>query len=650
MFHVLNKPQYNELLYEEVPYLKKILLAIGSEAAEARLKQNAVLAPKYQFTSVATHKESIISIAKNESADIILLRESLPGTTDTMSLIFTIRSELPKTRIIFMTSSRPAGDPLMSSLVSCGVYDILATSSFSINSIVDIIENPKTFADVSSYIIGKGMNTVNELKETVPAHKSTNENDEIIKRTPAHKTSETSVENIKASKPNIEKQTGNTNEIKKDYGKLKIDGDDGGVLGYSPILEVNKSQFSKSFKPNLSKPDVSTVEDIIFDDEQIESVEQTVEAVHDETSLNSDEDKVSKPDEENVPLNESINEPIQEENIIPIYERPKNNSFITGHRDLSKKNRTDIKNKPVKVSDSSETLNEIKDDLKLNSELNLETKPVEVHEYNKSWFEKDDNIPYISTIPRDDREHKENKENSTQEIKHEEKTSENIKKFERKEDDAPKNDKTWKINMEKEKVYTFIRDDIFSMDHSPLNVAIILAKHGGKILFITLHQNGVLHVNDYILESTWMQNYENIDFYTETPYTLFNRVNKRDNYTHVIIDTYTNSDMDGIFNQISDKVIHVIRQSPLSIDSLKKEKTIRKDIAIIPEYCSGILSYKTIAKEQFFSEVVRIMNTEEENYNAIMTKLPIMARKNNIKTLKNYEDLMMILEKGEGDE
>ena len=44
------------------------------------------------------------------------------------------------------------------------------------------------------------------------------------------------------------------------------------------------------------------------------------------------------------------------------------------------------------------------------------------------------------------------------------------------------------------------------------------------------------------------------------------------------------------------------------------------------------------------------MNTEEENYNAIVTKLPIMARKNNIKTLKNYEDLMMILEKGEGDE
>lgn len=629
--------------------MKKLLLAIGSSAAEDRLKNNQELASEFNFTNIATHRDSILQIARKEKPDVILIKETLGGNADILNIVFSLRSEVPNARIVFMTGPKNPGDSLMNSLVSCGVYDILMASTFSITSIINAIKNPKTFGDVSQFIISTDMQKIMtpqvEQEYVAPAKDRFN----------SHTSFQTRKEHNGEKGP-------------QEFGYLKIDDGQGKInQEYSPILAVNKGTAGKSFKPMTSKPDISQIEEIVFDDEDELLFDDTNESVQKQETvkpvIKEPEKTVVKPvkpvveeKKESVKIKPTISKVVdvmmeeKTEEILSYTPPTGNNSFI--------KNNRQFKDEPLKNNDLKvvEPKVEIKEIHKVE-----DVKPVEEITFNKTDNKPEEKVvkeePKIEKpIVKDVVKEEPKKEIlPVEEIKFEKKKEEKPVKVEKVKEikpevvpvkkEEPEKKFEIKVNDGNVRVYSFIKYHEFTENHASLNIALALAQTN-KVLFLMVKdskRNVIEKFIDSVDETTWYNPYKNnLEFKKVAKYELLNLLENKSKYNYVIIDCYYDKEFCGLLNNVSNQMVHVALQQRPLFDFIYTTDC-RKDIAAMMNYKNELLSAKTVTREGMFKAVIKVADTDVEDFNAVNSKVPSMGRKNNAKTLKDYESLLIAL-------
>lgn len=131
--------------------MKKVFFAIGHRAFEDALKGriNKSYKDTLEFVGDTVYKEGIINGVEAKNPDIIIIRETLNGSTAILEIIYNLRAKFPNVRIIFIAkNSRQVGDALLSSLVSYGVYDILLGEKTNLDDIFNLINKPNKINDV----------------------------------------------------------------------------------------------------------------------------------------------------------------------------------------------------------------------------------------------------------------------------------------------------------------------------------------------------------------------------------------------------------------------------------------------------------------------------------------------------------------------
>lgn len=127
----------------------KLLFAINHKDTEDKIA--AQVRSKCLCVGAVTYREAVLPAILENHADIVLIRDTLGGSLKIEDLIRQIRLECPTVRIIFLSCYRQKGDPLLSALISYGIYDIIISDSVQIQTIVSYIVSPRTFRDVAAY-------------------------------------------------------------------------------------------------------------------------------------------------------------------------------------------------------------------------------------------------------------------------------------------------------------------------------------------------------------------------------------------------------------------------------------------------------------------------------------------------------------------
>lgn len=126
----------------------RILLAIGHESLERYLKDNN---KDCDFVGEISYREAIVKNCLINNPDIVIIRETLPGSQNILDIIYELRQKCFKTRIIFISKERKIGDPLLAELVSLGVYDFITSNPVKVTDIMSLIHEANSFSDVSYY-------------------------------------------------------------------------------------------------------------------------------------------------------------------------------------------------------------------------------------------------------------------------------------------------------------------------------------------------------------------------------------------------------------------------------------------------------------------------------------------------------------------
>ena len=126
--------------------MQKILLAIGYRELEDYLKLQ--LDNEYEFVGEVVYKEGIVKTVEQKTPDIVIIRETLPGKPNIMSIIYKIRANFPNVRIIFLAGNREVGDELLATLVNYGIYDILYGENIPAQQIISLIKKKNIYNDI----------------------------------------------------------------------------------------------------------------------------------------------------------------------------------------------------------------------------------------------------------------------------------------------------------------------------------------------------------------------------------------------------------------------------------------------------------------------------------------------------------------------
>lgn len=134
----------------------KIYLALGHKDLENFIKKykkllESGLHDTVEFDGQVVYREAALQGVKDIKPDIILLRESLQGDMSISDLIYNIKIESSKTRIILLTGDRAIGDPFLASLVNMGVYDFLIGNKVDTKALLKNIVQPREFSEVAMY-------------------------------------------------------------------------------------------------------------------------------------------------------------------------------------------------------------------------------------------------------------------------------------------------------------------------------------------------------------------------------------------------------------------------------------------------------------------------------------------------------------------
>lgn len=132
--------------------MKKLLYAINHRQTEDLISE--CLAGEYIPVGAVTYKEAIIEQLHLTGADVVLVRDTLPGSTVLESLLKRIRVECPDVRVVLICSQRPKKDPFLQEVVGLAIYDIINSDRPTVAEIASYIKTPRTFRDAAQYGIG----------------------------------------------------------------------------------------------------------------------------------------------------------------------------------------------------------------------------------------------------------------------------------------------------------------------------------------------------------------------------------------------------------------------------------------------------------------------------------------------------------------
>ena len=127
---VCSNPQVTELLYDyfgAVPELSNHFYIEGSAAT----------------------RESAIDIARTKRPGTILFFERTAGIASISKTIYAFRQT--GARVIYISSERYIGDPILETVVGYGVYDIVLSDEINLDLVMDYMLRPRDFNDVSIF-------------------------------------------------------------------------------------------------------------------------------------------------------------------------------------------------------------------------------------------------------------------------------------------------------------------------------------------------------------------------------------------------------------------------------------------------------------------------------------------------------------------
>lgn len=128
--------------------MKKVLLAVGFRQLEEYIEKQ--LRKEFLFVEPTTYREGVIRNVGQRNPDIIVIRETLSGNENILSIVYELRQRYSNKRIIFIGGNREAGDALLASLVSMNVFDILYGKKVKAQDIIALIRKPNEYKDVQN--------------------------------------------------------------------------------------------------------------------------------------------------------------------------------------------------------------------------------------------------------------------------------------------------------------------------------------------------------------------------------------------------------------------------------------------------------------------------------------------------------------------
>lgn len=121
-------------------------MAVGHRELENFLERQ--LSKEFNFVGTTVYREGIIRAIGQKNPDIVVIRETLEGRENILSIVYEIRNNYPQVRVLFIAGKREPGDALLATLVNYGVYDILYGGKVNAHEIVNLLRNPNSYTDV----------------------------------------------------------------------------------------------------------------------------------------------------------------------------------------------------------------------------------------------------------------------------------------------------------------------------------------------------------------------------------------------------------------------------------------------------------------------------------------------------------------------
>lgn len=147
--------------------MHKVVLALGDRAAESYFAERQV---KHKIVGITSHRGGVYQQLTHHQPRALVIRDNLPGKEDFLQLIFRIRGEFPDLLIIVLAHGRQAGDPVLAALVNYGVHNILYGDGINLNSVINLLDKPMSYADVQHL---QPIATLDEDTDRVSLHHGT---------------------------------------------------------------------------------------------------------------------------------------------------------------------------------------------------------------------------------------------------------------------------------------------------------------------------------------------------------------------------------------------------------------------------------------------------------------------------------------------
>lgn len=668
--------------------MKKILLSIGDAKAEAAIMNelNKRQPHTYSQARVATYRDAVLQIAQQEQPDIVVISEKLKGSSDLLKLIYELKTTVPNVRVVYIGSQKQQGDQTQQKLIMLGVYDQLLSSTITLHGMVDLIEKPKTFADVvggPNTILNGKMDTVPSLpakenkEEDKPAVKTTNglkQNsgsiDEVININELFSGNELEPQTKETKKnlqPGIYVPPTTTSHIDYLAGRMGLEREpapkqeekgfeidlDFDTKDSELVLANKEADSTKEMKlPKIELP--KDVEIEIYKTPIPNEVLDTTEERKKDTDKRMDE-----PKEESVPKN-NVPEEKQEQPIAKVKETngKKDNiirssfldnketekpSFLVGNvRDNEQP-----KIESISIPEELEVIN--LSDLEEEVEETDEAKLISIKEEKQA--KKSDKQAEKPQQPKTD---KKNTDLTKQAETVKEKPANKSEAKEQK-DNAVLTEKnevnTGTSSLKQRKTFCFVKVNDYTEAHDALNFAYLLAIKGKKVLYVVeehnknyleISEDGKLHpVKESVADIT------NIDYTlldNKSTQESFAKINEYD-YVVFDVEKYFFDDVSCCLLLAGVQIIALSSQNKAEIEDLNQYfgPLAAHTVLALTEYEDGLISSKAITKKNIWKKVVRIRTNRVSNYNCATSNVPLLAKKNT-KEAELYQDLLNALE------
>lgn len=153
--------------------IKKVLYAVGNDQLESYLTDKG-LDDNSKIVGTVVHRGAILpklhELSQTITGEItLILNEGLPDVTEgtILEICKEIRIHYPQVRILLLAGEHQIGDEFLTALLNMGVYDVVFGEKLNINRVIEVLNNPNTYADALSFISESNLSLadVKESKE-----------------------------------------------------------------------------------------------------------------------------------------------------------------------------------------------------------------------------------------------------------------------------------------------------------------------------------------------------------------------------------------------------------------------------------------------------------------------------------------------------